>query len=311
MKNTGWNQKLIKKQIQICHDMDYKLEEEVLNELALNLIVPFQIETDKKADQETNISIINEYSYFMNPIKDLSKIKIGKVKGKISKLDMSVDDALTFTYDFFKNCVPEWLPLFEEVYKERNNNLNLSGNRCYEIYLPRINYSYLSLQQTHSVEDLFNIIHEYTHSIVNRINFFTDYNEGYPFIDLPSLSLELIAFDYINEYFHNTYLESTKTYVLLVYKTIISYAEKIVEYQDNYQRTNSYGHILEYISYVLPSLFTPELYYQYKEDREKWFDTIMSIIKLPSKINFLNATRELGLKPNRDTKRFLREIKRI
>lgn len=297
MSFNSWNKIKIKKQIKSATD---NVDKMILKNLLNDVINPFDDETYPRTD-DANKNIIEEYSIFLNDIEKFSLIpKFKNVQQE--QVRIPINSQLDFLYDFFSSVTPGWMDIFDKIFKERKSNLRIAKSGNYSVYLSSVDYSYISTNKEYLIDDLFSLVHEYTHAIVDHICFRTDYNSHYPFIELPSLNMELISASLMSEFFINIDSDITD-YLKYIINTIIDYAKRIVstskylkekgEFPQDFNRS-----IIIDFSYVIPYLFNFELFFLYKEDKEKWFYILNEIINMKPSDNSLEDIKKLGLIPN-------------
>lgn len=340
MECLDWNIRNIKKQLNNCKnrtDKDFSLDVNLLDELLNGDIKPFG-KVDFMTGFNHDKKILTEYRDFYEPIRELGNIRYIEPIRKVSALSfiqMPYNELLSFTHDFFMSLNPEWANLFNKVYSERKNNLKFSESRSYSIFVPGIQYSYINIEKKDSVEDFFNIIHEYTHTIVDLLKYRYTYDCGYPFVELPSLFSELVAKDLILETYSGLDKE-VKDYMLASLRTCINYANELVEEFNyfnsipklkneddvikNIQRTLHLDKkaaralvsqsVIEKICYVIPIMVAIELYYIYKIDPEKCFYILNKLIYLDNCKNYIDELETLGINMNENSLRLVREIKK-
>lgn len=338
MSYEAWNLKKAKRQrrylMQKNVDGKYNLDIDLINQVIDNSLVPFEYFLSLQEKLNFDKSKLDEYSYFFKIIEDFYHLTSKVKPGYLYEIDLPVNELLVFVNDFFKENLPNWYGIFEEVYKERKNNFKLGDKRCYELYIPALNYSYINFQKKLTVEDLFAIVHEYTHAVVDRIKFRYSYDNKYPFVELPPLTSELIAGDIMRSYYTNLDEEIENYYIGSV-ASLHDYADEIIKvkrfidtfsidddeqikyniehYTNNAERlknpiTNKLQ--LENICYVVPFIYAVELYFVYIVDKELFQYDINKIITMDNCSNYYEEIKKLGLTPNKNMKKFVESIKR-
>lgn len=308
MSFNSWNKIKINKQIKNTTD---NVDKMILKNLLNDSIAPFDSETYPRTD-DANKNIIEEYSIFLNDIEKFSLTpKFKNVQQE--QVRIPINSQLDFLYDFFSSVTPGWMDIFDKIFKERKSNLRIAKSGNYSVYLSSVDYSYISTNKEYLIDDLFSLVHEYTHAIVDHICFRTDYNSHYPFIELPSLNMELISASLMSEFFLNIDSDITD-YLKYIINTIIDYAKRIVstskylkekgEFPQDFNRS-----IIIDFSYVIPYLFNFELFFLYKEDKEKWFYILNEIINMKPGGNSLEDIKKLGLIPNSRINEFCDELR--
>jgi len=305
---NSWNKIKIRKQIKSTTD---EMDKMILKVLLNDKINPFDSETYPRTD-EANKSIIEEYAIFLSEIEKFSLTpKFNDVKQE--QIRIPINSQLDFLYELFSYVTPKWMEIFDKIYKERKSNLKMAKSGNYSVYLSSIDYSYISVNHEYLIDDLFSLVHEYTHAIVDRIFFRTDYNSHYPFVELPSLNMELVSATFMSEYFLDID-EDILAYLKYIFNIIIDYAERIVRVSEYLSKNSTFPHdfnrsIIIELTYVIPFLYNFELLFLYKEDKEKWFYILNEIINMKPSNNCLEEMKKLGLTPNLKTEEFCEKIR--
>lgn len=336
---TSWNLKNFKKQITQSKGID-SFDSSVLSDMLHNEISPFNFNDSFKNVMLLDIKTMYEYQYFMPEIENFAAMRNHhRIDNPLilDSFDFSYKELFEFTREFFKTKDPNWYKIFNLVFNERKNNLQFSDDeydRSYEIYFPSINYNYINIKYDQSIETFFRMVHEYTHAIADRLKYRRSYYNHYPFVELPSLFMELIASDEIN----STYIglnNDVKTYNLASIKTMSRYADDLLtlndyiinssvikEYNDTVKDamriTGESKEYIEYLlemssverlMYVIPYLVAIELYYIYKKDPEKAFSILNELIMLDS-IDYSKVLEAYDIHLNENTSRFIKHIKK-
>lgn len=333
-----WNIKKAKQQLRYLesHNQDgqYNLDIDSLKQIINNSIVPFEYMLTLKEKLEFDQEKLDEYSYFMETIEEFYNLTKRCKCGYLYEIDLPISELLCFVNDFFKEVYPEWYSLFNEVYKERRNNFQVKNSRSFELYIPGVNYSYINFQKKNTIEDLFAIVHEFTHAVVDRIKYRYSYDSKYPLVELPSLTSELISSDIINSFYTNV-KEEVKYYLGGSMASLHVYAGDIIKIK-NFLETHTLDNddqiqhnikyltnksvrtkealtdkiLLENICYVVPYIYAIELYYLYSKDHELFQYDMNKIITMDNCSNYFEELKRLGLVPNQHTKQFIHTIKR-
>lgn len=338
MEYSSWNLKKAKQQkrflVQNNQDGKYDIDIDMIDRIIDGTVIPFDAPLSLKEKLEYDREKLEEYEYFIKPIEEMYSLT-KKVKcGYLWEIDLPINELMTFVNDFFRDALTEWYQIFLEVYKERKNNFQVGNKRCCELYIPGVNYSYITYERKYTIEDLFSIVHEYTHAIVDRIKFRYSYDNKYPFVELPSLAAEMIAKDMIKNYYTNISGEIKNYFVgsvasinefakniLMAKKFLDTYSlddEEQIKYSLNYftnfskRKSNALINKLqlENICYVVPFMYAMELYFIYLNDVELFQYDINKIITMDNCSNFLEEVKKLGLVPNQNTNNFIQNIKR-
>ena len=293
----SWNKIKIKKQIKSTNDsVDKTILEHILN----GSMIPFDDNAYPKTNDANKI-IIDECSVFSNYIEEFSltpKFKNVQQEQKRVPINLQLD----FLYELFSSVTPEWMGIFNKIFKERKSNLKISSAGNYSVYLSSLDYSYISINKIFLIDDLFSLVHEYTHAIVDHIFYRMEYNSIYPFVELPSLNMELVSATLMSEFFLDIDSDIV-SYFKYTINAIIDFAKRIVRISKYLNQSGEFPQyfnrslIIDY-SYVIPYLFNLELFSLYNEDKEKWFYILMEIINIQPSGNPLEDIKKLGLTPN-------------
>lgn len=297
MVYNSWNKIKIKKQIKSTND---SVDKTILEHLLNGSMIPFDDNTYPKTNDANKI-IIDECSVFSNYIEEFSltpKFKNVQQEQKRVPINLQLD----FLYELFSTVTPEWMGIFNKIFKERKSNLKISSACNYSVYLSSLDYSYISINKIFLIDDLFSLVHEYTHAIVDHIFYRTEYNSIYPFVELPSLNMELVSATLMSEFFWDIDNDIV-SYFKYTINAIIDFAIRIVRISKYLNQSGEFPQyfnrslIIDY-SYVIPYLFNLELFSLYNEDKEKWFYILMEIINIQPSGNPLEDIKKLGLTPN-------------
>lgn len=307
MAYKSWNLIQLTIQLRKVKAMGDKIDEDIIKQLLNDSIIPFDNDSYPNT-KEFNKAILDEYSYYLPYIQDLSLKKPFNIP-KHSPISIPIESQLEFLYEFFSTTTPEWMNLFDSIYKERKKNLKFANSGNYSIYLGSIDYSYISLNKNYEIDDLFNLVHEYTHSIIDRINYRMSYNSHYPFIEIGPLLMECISALLMREY----YLDidsNVEDYLKEILNLIITYSKNIININDSIDTCTIQRNadLMHDISYVIPYIHIFELFYLYLSDKEKWFYTLNRIIEFPPTNNYIEEMKKLGLTPNRFMDRYINDL---
>lgn len=307
MAYKSWNLIQLSIQLRKVKAMGDKIDEDIIKQLLNDSIIPFDNDSYPNT-KEFNKAILDEYSYYLPYIQDLSLKKPFNIP-KHSPISIPIESQLEFLYEFFSTTTPEWMNLFDSIYKERKKNLKVANSGNYSIYLGSIDYSYISLNKNYEIDDLFNLVHEYTHSIIDRINYRMSYNSHYPFIEIGPLLMECISALLMREY----YLDidsNVEDYLKEILNLIITYSKNIININDSIDTCTIQRNadLMHDISYVIPYIHIFELFYLYLSDKEKWFYTLNRIIEFPPTNNYIEEMKKLGLTPNRFMDRYINDL---
>lgn len=306
MSYRSWNKIQLYKHLKAAEKIGDKIDIGIIKQLINDTINPFDSEC-YSGDLDFKNNFLKEYTYYIPYIEDFAKTSLLE-ENMSSSIYIPLKSQLDFLNDFFSNTIPEWKKLFDNIYKERKKNLKVSSSGNYSVYLSSIDYSYISINRNMMIEDLFNLVHEYTHTIVDRINYRFSYNSHYPFIELPSMCMEIISALYMMDYYLDI-RNDVQEYLKEIFNIVIGYARNIVDISNNIKSgANEEQSLLHDMTYVIPFIHIFELFYLYLEDKEKWFYTLNKIINMPVSNNYLDEMKKLGLTPNKDLDRYISDL---
>lgn len=334
MKYNSWNLKLMKNQLLECKksgcSFDYKRLQALLSnrsDMHESSSLSSRLIQDRDAIQHLN--------YFLPYIHDFytwSKEKNKFRRNGFEELELSEDELVYFLNDFYSNLFPEWINDFNNIYKQARNNLKFSKSNSFTFTLPTLNYSYINIRRTGSVEDFFSLTHEYAHSIVDRKKFRNTYDYRYPFIEAIPLFVELVTKDSIIHDYEGLSQEVNE-YLNLLIKLIEKYSMEIFREKDyldvsnlhmddrrlqrdlqeklniNYKKTMAMINlsITEKLNYTIGFLTAIELYYLYLSDKEKCYYVVDNIINMENKKNYLKELESFDLNLNSNSHRLIKK----
>ncbi len=120
-------------------------------------------------------------------------------------LDVSNEELLTLTYDFFKNGTSTYFfSLFKQLFKQRRRILFINSS-IPEFYgdLTFLNYDktiYMQIKREHEFNDIITMAHEYGHGIQFLINYNRNIHYSlFPFSEIISIFFELICGHYYSK----------------------------------------------------------------------------------------------------------------
>lgn len=287
---------------------------------------------NKQTEEEyinLNIKIYNAYKPYNEIINniDIDEINLEEVYSKMNKekdkkvTDITYEEMLELTYDFY-NSLPdkEIRKTFNNIYKEKDNNIRLYDSSSFTYLLPSINYSLISLDIANETyrNMIYDLVHEYGHCIqtnlTNRIDF---YDIEYEPVELMPVFLEMLSTFYFddsktsNTLEKNIFQQQTKIFI-----DQIKYTEEIMQngyeafkdkYNDIAQELYLEHNLLEVYSYLIPMLTSYELLTKYKEDPEK----AMTILKkLVNKGDYLNKLNKNNINLGENFKEVIKILKK-
>lgn len=311
MQYKSWSKIKICRQLKTVGKLGDELDVAILKQLLDDSVVPFDGEIYLNT-KTFNKELLDEYSYFLPYIEQIADVPTFKIVN-YPNIRIPIKSQLKFVYHLFETIAPEWIELFNNVYKERKRNLKYAYSGNYSVYLSSIEYSYISINRNSEIDDLFNLIHEYTHTIVDRIYYRLSYFSHYPFIELPSLSVEFVSSIIMKDYYLDIN-EGSDAYLMSILNIVIDYAnniinmKKVLDGNASYDITSCHHSLIHDLSYVIPFLYVFELFYLYLDSRSDWINIQESIINFEDSTNYLEEMKKLGLTPNRNLNRFIDDL---
>ena len=267
-----------------------------------------QLEDDARA-LELHFDFLDDIEKFA--LENAKKFQDFQLDGIFPIGNLSPSLILDFMKEFFYDYDEKFGKVFDELYKERFNNLMFSKGRSISYYVPSLEYSYINIFKDNTLDDFVNAVHEYTHAIVDRLYYREQGYTNYPFIELFSMFMEMIAADYMMDMFDDME-EDLNTIRLAGAKQLVVYAENIsIEKNYIYQtheiedrkkviagmvnlsgKSRTYVKKLldktaiEKLSYTIPYITAIELYYLYKTDKDACKNLIEYLIYVDGLENY-------------------------
>lgn len=346
MKYNSWNlTKLnkLKKQLQdefFRTNNDFLLDELYLIEQIINdNISLFSLPMTFQEKIQNDIIVMERYNYFLDSINNLinSKTCIPALEDYNLEIykTLNCSYVLGFTHDFYNSLDHEIASLFNQEFKNRKDNIQFTNKRSYSTYLPHSKQSFINITRNKTVEDFINCVHEYGHSISDRIKFRENYYNNYPFVELASIFFSLLAYDRLMDDFEDMDNDVIKLKVIEA-KTIEKNAIMINLFNKYYQENNlilsrkkttkdmkrklnkkilfikellEVSNIERY-SYVIPYMLAIELYMIYLEDPEKSIYLLKEIIKMEEQDNYLIKLENMNIQISQNTSEFFKTLKK-
>lgn len=340
MKYHNWNHELISSQLVTLN----KLYEETKNEeilkdlrnlrnLRTEQIEIFPIEDDFRAQVKEDLASIRNYSSFLDDIRAFSKLDAGITIPRqlvVDELNIKEAVALGFAHDFFNHIDKEFGTIFNKLYRERKNNIRFTDIRSFNQYLPTLDYSYINIEKSNTIEEFTSTVHEYMHSIVDKIYYRYDYFSTYPFVEVPSIFMEMISLDELIDSFMN--FDNDRVIAKAAgTKTILNYSKDIISLTNFYtdidmikRRRRALIDLAKYLNikkkearsllsrtlnerfaYTIPFLTAVELYYIYQVDPEYAIYLLKKIIKMDYSDDYNESLKDIGIYLNEHTEEYI------
>lgn len=337
MRYKNWNKNLIRAQISKLESLyketkDNSLLDEIegLKNLLNDNVQIFNTPRSFYHLLKDDISAICLYYDFLADIEEFSKLGILVHSKDIKPIDefnnITPSLIMSFTHDFFNSIDKELASEFNKIFRERNCNTKFTNNRSYSCYVPTFKYSYINITKNNTVDDFLNSIHEYSHGIADRIYYRGDYS-FYPFIELLSMFMELLASDYLIEHYLD-FEYNVGMAKLAGCKKIIGYSKELSIESNYFSSTDeiySKGKIIKHIAastgktkkyiehlfktpaiekftYTIPYMVVIELYYLYKIDPEYTLNLVKTLIKMEPVENYNVFLQDNGIILNNHSK---------
>ena len=344
-----WNKNVLNEQIKYVTKKIYESPSNskelgstlsTLEDLKNNKPSIFTPENNFKEQLSYDKSLLKEQIQFLPDIEKFAKLDDNyheKLNGELVIRTLTNRILLSYVHDFYNSIDRDFAKYFNKIFKERKRNLRLSTNnapgfnRNYMIYLRSINYAYINIHIEHTIEDFFNIIHEYAHTIADQMRYRQRYGI-YPFIELLPLLMEEIAYDEVINTFEDMEEDillvnavSTKTVLkyakeLILQKEYLSVVDQAIERKQFVNNLAEYSNntktkiekmlnttIQEKISYIIPYIVMIELYDMYYEDPERALDTTKRIIMIDEVDDYISYLKNLGINLNEHTEAYVED----
>lgn len=342
MAYTSWNYDLINEQYKKISDI-YKntgdstalIDKQVIEKIFESgpKVVCFDIAANPVLQINDNINALYDYIDYMQYIQQFSKLKLAKKDlPDLSVMGHTESNLLSFVHDFYNSMPAEIKSRFNKVFKDRKDNLQLSKERSSSLFLPYLKTAYINVQVQNTIEDFFNIVHEYAHVITDLICYKSGYYMGYPFIELFSLAMELIASDFLEDHFNVS--NEIQLYKAYTWRSIKMWCEDLVMEAKFYRQENMTQYInepaiglarannisideankiltmstMEKFIYAVPFITSVEFYYQYRQDPELFFKNLIEFICLPDNTNYISELKNRGIYLNAHSKAYVKEL---
>ena len=348
---ANWNKNKIDEQIKSVTKAFYATPTQ---ELALTLNTLEDLKNNKpkiftheeRFDEQlaTDKNLVHKHSNFLNEIETFSKLEdtFGvKSIPPLEEREIPTRMLLSFVHDFYHSLDKDFAKCFNRIYKERHNNLRLTNrnnvgfNRNYMTYLNTINYAYINISLTQTIDDFINIIHEYAHTIADQMHYRSRYGK-YPFIELLPLLLQELGYDELLRCFEDIEADVVKSDACTT-KTVLKYAKELLVQSDylnivnegteRKQFVNSLAEytnntksktekmlnitIQEKLSYVIPFILMIELYSMFYEDEEKCLYITKKILTMDEVDDYVEYLKTLGINLNEHSEEYIINQKKI
>jgi len=278
------------------------------------------------------------YKTTYNPLLNLS---LKDITFKIDQTDLTPDDLISITHDFYKQLDSYFYNAFNNIFKTKNDHIifrnGLTGDiNCKgdTLSLSSCKESFITINRNFTIDDILTTIHECEHATSNFINPEHHFYPKWLFVETNTLFMELIAIDYINNLLKddhikvlkiNLFLAQAKNAVNIINCLNLMKNEKITqEYQNDAELVlagTSYNISAENINslftedndalqdYLTSFMFALELYYMYKEDKEKALYYLKKLILLncKSQLEYYNKIKKFGITPNLHLQKYHQE----
>lgn len=349
--------------------MDYRWDKKILEKLYLNkevrkelyyLYASINFHNDFPKNNEDDLtyslkSVMSKDMFYLSffPFLNgpLSKVKTNyklyKTDDLKSNINLTKEDILSLTYDFYKNIDKEIFKTFENLFNERNTHLKFITSK-YD-YSGQTHYSkssneiFIELEYSNSFDNLLTAVHEYGHAIrfkTLKNNPMTISRQAYQ--EIESTFMEILAIDYFTnldafkhlkynekkKYFNSFYTQAAfinfKMFIKYLYDNFklnnddTGYTAFKHYLNDNYNiSANQLKQIYEFTSsyfmrYVLSLFVTFELYSIYNSDKQKAIYLYKEILKLTDEnpIDIDNKLKKMNIIIGNNVDAFTKKLER-
>ena len=241
---------------------------------------------------KSNIEIFDCYKNYndlilnINP-EDLSYVDaITNLRDLFEKqkedIDITYDEMLEQANSYY-NSIPdkEIRNVFNKIFKEKDNNIIIDKESSFSFLMPTIDYSLIILGQENETYKnmLFDLIHEYGHTIQTTINKdLLFYSKDFQPAELMPVFFNMLSLFYFNDSLGSNIEKNVIQMQASLFLDQVRYTQEIKEkgldaFKEKYNDTaiNIYfdHSSLQVYSYFIPMLTSFELLTKYKEDPEK------------------------------------------
>ena len=291
---------------------------------------------DLKESLDEDEENLDYFEPFYKIIEKVSKTKVKKGTISYTKILFSHDETLKLVEDFFKSQGHFYSSGYENFKKNIKNHLQFfkpNVNSDGEIlFLKSINESFVSIPDYTNICKLCIAVHELTHVIDAYHNPDFHYNLGIREID--ALFMEMIAADYfskmlnlkkdgnIRKLFLHNIIKSTidniqkKTKMLQIYRKhknaplesfivnmeLYGYTREQIEAYEKYNLVEDYY-------YVLPHFIAIELYFIYKNNKNKALLILEDIVNNGTDENICELLEKYNIKITKNAKKYSKALK--
>lgn len=354
MAQYGWTIDTLIDKLKIINELINKeTDKEKLKLLKQDSEILFDfIDECENPIQEEKLSLLLEYKEIKNYLKSINylwqtyqmfykTIPSGIKVPNLKKCNLSADDLLMITHDFFKSQNEFFFQHFLKNFRIRNDHIVFNNNRSsikgQTILLAGIQESYIEIQRDYTLEDILTVIHEYAHAtsiIINPYN--TDTNK-YLYNEIETLFMELIAADYVEKMFKNNFstIYSSENLNAYLYDAADIFAIiniingepknrkgystnkelKLIAHEKYDYTSKEINNILNNFDFQSPVyltsyLFAIELYETYQKDKDKALYYLKQIILLKDlkEKEYFYKIQKMGIMPNEHLKSYYNEV---
>lgn len=236
---------------------------------------------------------------------------------RLSQKLTSEEEIFTFINDFFKSLDKELYDIFNNVYKNRKDNFQISNNRSSTITIPGLDYSYINVEESYSINNNFSSAHEYGHSIQDKLFYRTYTFDNYPFHELLAFFSQYLSILYY-EKLHPEDIDDIKRAKHNFLFNIITNIKRIMYYYYyrtncssrtkfsmtiNLMRINKIPYDLakdtvegsQYESFLYSIAFLTVIELLYTNDLEKSIYIVKRLIQLPKKEEYISDLAGNGI----------------
>ena len=279
---------------------------------------------------KTNIKIYNAYKPYNEYINDIdiSDIDLNNVfsimRTEMDKKenDITYEEMLDLVNDYYNSLPNKKIrQVFNNIYKEKDNNIRLVDDSSYTFLLPSIKYSLISLDIANETYKnmIYDLVHEYGHCIQTNLTHKIDYyDEEYKPVELMPVFFNMLStFYFDNKKTANTLEKNIALMQTNMFINQIKYTKEIMEngldsFKEKYNDTAVdiyFEHnLLEIYSYLIPMLTSYELLTNYKKDPEKAMNTLENLVI--NNDNYINTLDNNNIHLGQTTKEAIKMLKK-
>jgi|SRR5574344_1401434 hypothetical protein len=289
-------------------------EAKKVREAIYNLEIVLDKHRKKKEEEVSLLETMQLYECY-KPFSEIVKTSYQSISPAseeitYSKIPKSDDEILALTDSFYKKLDEEWYHLFTKIFKERKHNIRFNPEEESYSFIPFINYFYLTLRKTDTIEEGIEANHMYAHAISTLINpennkmFYKSILEEVPSIFVSLLTCKQYKgfSDNKGEYdlYQKQMLDSVASYMHAVDTNYNMYNESssLLTFPGNLSNHEKVSlSVKDEFSYGLSYLVAIELLYIYYDDPTSAIKILKQIISLEDSSDLKAKLANLNINP--------------